>query len=368
MSGSIDVKSGSSQESGTLGISPKKRIPWIDACKGIGISFVVLGHLVRGYMKADVFSGYLSVMGRIFYIVYGFHMPLLFILSGYTFHMAYCRERDGGHARYHKQIMNFIWIFSLFSILLWGMKWVAASWFHLNVNDVYAMHDLLWEWIFPKTLYWYLWDLVLYYIIFYTVLEKMHCSMKLVFPITIALSLFGSLLPLSNDQTPRNLLYFSLPFSIGICADMYDWIEKITKKVMMPIGCMALGGIAYVIISGKSLLENNKWYINTGGGYIAGLCIAVSVIYLCVHLAPMKESKILNYCGRHSLEIYVLHPFVQLITREGLLMVGITNFYFNVMMNWFMTIGICLFAADFLRRVHLYQFFFKPSAIWMKEI
>lgn len=42
---------------------------WIDACKGIGILLVLLGHVSPPFMK----------------FIYGFHMPLFFIISGYVF-------------------------------------------------------------------------------------------------------------------------------------------------------------------------------------------------------------------------------------------------------------------------------------------
>lgn len=47
-----------------------KHLPWIDACKGIGILLVVLGHVTD--------SG--GLLNRSIYL---FHMPLFFFLSGY---------------------------------------------------------------------------------------------------------------------------------------------------------------------------------------------------------------------------------------------------------------------------------------------
>ena len=38
-----------------------ERIPWVDACKGIGIVFVVLGHIARGYEGAWLFPDYQQV-------------------------------------------------------------------------------------------------------------------------------------------------------------------------------------------------------------------------------------------------------------------------------------------------------------------
>lgn len=47
-----------------------KRVQWIDVARGLGIIFVILGHLY---------------MHELNIIIYSFHVPLFFFLSGYTF-------------------------------------------------------------------------------------------------------------------------------------------------------------------------------------------------------------------------------------------------------------------------------------------
>jgi acyltransferase len=54
-----------------MGSIKMKRIAWIDAAKGIGIFLVVLGHTLPSAAKSVA-------------IIYAFHMPLFFFLSGLT--------------------------------------------------------------------------------------------------------------------------------------------------------------------------------------------------------------------------------------------------------------------------------------------
>ena len=49
-----------------------KRIEWLDIAKGIGILLVILGHC-------------LNINQRSFHLIFTFHMPLFFLLSGYVF-------------------------------------------------------------------------------------------------------------------------------------------------------------------------------------------------------------------------------------------------------------------------------------------
>ena len=48
-----------------------KRIDWVDAAKGVGILMVMFGH---NWLDA-----------RYCFYLYAFHMPLFFLLAGYTF-------------------------------------------------------------------------------------------------------------------------------------------------------------------------------------------------------------------------------------------------------------------------------------------
>ena len=53
-----------------------KRVQWIDEVKGVGILLMVIGH---------VYSDFIPNEFKVW--IYGFHMPLFFIISGYSFGM-----------------------------------------------------------------------------------------------------------------------------------------------------------------------------------------------------------------------------------------------------------------------------------------
>ena len=56
----------------------RERIEWIDYAKGIGIILVVYGHMIRG-MSQHIPANFFYVSDS---VVYGFHMPLFFFLTG----------------------------------------------------------------------------------------------------------------------------------------------------------------------------------------------------------------------------------------------------------------------------------------------
>ena len=56
----------------------KKRYTEVDIARGVGILFVVLGHAIK---QTQVSAGWIRVLT---YIIYSFHMPLFFCLSGFV--------------------------------------------------------------------------------------------------------------------------------------------------------------------------------------------------------------------------------------------------------------------------------------------
>ena len=62
-----------------------RRLGRIDTARGVGIILVVLGHAIRPGMVAEPWCDFL------FGLIYSFHMPLFFVLSGFTFALT-CRK------------------------------------------------------------------------------------------------------------------------------------------------------------------------------------------------------------------------------------------------------------------------------------
>lgn len=57
------------------------RIAWVDYAKGLAIILVVYGHSARGLIAAGLIETS-SILSTLDYIIYSFHMPLFFFLSG----------------------------------------------------------------------------------------------------------------------------------------------------------------------------------------------------------------------------------------------------------------------------------------------
>lgn len=70
---------------------PTAREAWLDSLKGFAALLVVLGHVLSGYLDAGTFPAAYDSFYAVRTWIYSFHMPLFFLLSGFTFTLAYYR-------------------------------------------------------------------------------------------------------------------------------------------------------------------------------------------------------------------------------------------------------------------------------------
>lgn len=75
----------------------KNRIEWVDCAKGLAIILVVYGHALT-YFSPNFDS--------IVHVVYSFHMPLFFVLTGYV--SVYSYDSEDFFAFYKKKNITFI--------------------------------------------------------------------------------------------------------------------------------------------------------------------------------------------------------------------------------------------------------------------
>ena len=73
-----------------------KRIQYLDIAKAIGIILVIIGHISQNEIITSV--------------IYSFHMPLFFILSGYLYHKGNTKNKI-------KKILIPYFLFSIISYL-----------------------------------------------------------------------------------------------------------------------------------------------------------------------------------------------------------------------------------------------------------
>jgi fucose 4-O-acetylase-like acetyltransferase len=98
----------------------KSAIEWISVAKGIGIFLVVVGHF-----HPEGSPAYWTHINR---IIYQFHMPLFFLLSGYL----YVHGKYAYWEMLASKVKRLGYPFVSIAAIFFLIKWMAGNWFSLQ--------------------------------------------------------------------------------------------------------------------------------------------------------------------------------------------------------------------------------------------
>lgn len=134
------------------------REAWVDYAKGIGIILVVFGHANRGLYSAGIQlsgSSYLLTDS----IIYSFHMPLFFFLSGLFFTQSL--DKKGKTSFVISKIDTIVYPYVVWS-LLQGMVEVLLSRY---TNNPSSLGDVLSLFTHPRAQFWFLYALFMVFVL-----------------------------------------------------------------------------------------------------------------------------------------------------------------------------------------------------------
>jgi len=137
--------------------APVARQEWLDLARAIGIILVVAGHTGRGLAAADVMEG--PITGAFDRVVYSFHIPLFFMISGWLFAGSICR-RPFLHS-WKIRTLRLVHPYVVWSIVLLVLLVLAGSLANAPVDMSAARNSLLLLPIRPISIFWFLYTLLL---------------------------------------------------------------------------------------------------------------------------------------------------------------------------------------------------------------
>ncbi len=272
-----------------------QRQSWVDIAKGIGILLVVYGHVARGVFKAgiDLDEGLFRLVDS---LIYSFHMPLFFFISG-LFFLASLESR--GRAGLVASKFDVIFYPYLIWSLLQGFIEVFLA-AHTNgqaqVSNVLA---LLWQ---PRQQFWFLYALFLISLL--CALVYRGDSARRFVQATILVFLVVYLfrddihLGLPGSFVAGNAVFFAL----GILARQSDLPNRLASPA-----ALALTGVlftasqfAYHRVLGLDFASGGPFFLANA---VLGI---VFVVALSVRLSALNV-RWLAYLGAASMAIYLMH-------------------------------------------------------------
>lgn len=342
------------------------RIAYIDALKGFLMVCVVLGHVAIGYIEGNIYpqanQSYFSIMN----VIYAFHMPLFMMVSGYLYANAYY-EKDGmpKRKRIYRQFGNIVVVYVLFSVA-YGLSKIIFQDFTVNKMP---WTDILYIWGIPIKVYWYLYDLGIYYLLF-SIPSISKADHRYMLCALVIVAIVGSCSNILWFDASR-LLYSALFFYIGILGKM---------KPNLIIGNKKLTAVALVISitliiifwdrepfqSMDSAMSLN--HIPVANAVIA-LGISLFVWCLFQDVTWLSTSRIFPWIGRYSLEIYVIHGVISPAFRALVSNIRWIGPWVSVIINCALCIALPMAFSWVCKKIGVHELIFKPiSAILrMKE-
>ena len=289
-------------------LQTQKRIQWIDIAKAITILLVVFGHALRG--------------GGAQKMMYGFHVPTFFLLAGMT-----CKT--AGISRQMKKdflrIMVPYYVFGLASILIFAvLGTVAADRLSMDVDTSFSKNLVELLVMNPKggrmkfnLPLWFLPCLFAVKCLFYG-LSKLFCDSKgKMLLASLALGIIGFVYTGLNGP--------ALPFNFSVALKMMPffgfghWLSQLMQAGRVRFVGGRLSCIPGVLLLGVACLVG--WFapaVNYSGDtftdVIAFVITSVSGCFgICLVSMAIEKCKIVEYVGKQTLAILVMHKFPVLL-------------------------------------------------------
>ena len=326
----------------------KKRTVWIDYDKGISIILVSYGHsfaVLNGH--GLTFENY-PIINYIGVFLYGFRMPLFFIISGLL--IANSLERKGLKG-YLKDRLSTI----LYPLLIWGI--IETTIKVLSSIDSFSLKDIGTSYlnllIDPRKsgVFWYLNALFCIGTLYAVIRVSLKASVWLQLLLGIAMFTLSAFFRLNGVSLGflSDILGYYVFFAIGDCSSKLLLSEKgrnhfTSPKFYLPVLVVFLITQYYcsrIILgdasSGIAHMERKLPFIFLVQALV-GCTLSISLSFL---LQKYRWLPSLRIVGFHSLFIYCMQIVVMNFTRIFLMgILGLNNVPLIFMLTWILGIGI----------------------------
>jgi len=328
----------------------------LDVLKGMAIILVVYGHLLQRtmLMTGDDFFAH-----PVFKIIYTFHMPLFFFISGYL--VARSLSRKNIPTVFMARCQGL-----LFPHLVWGTLAVLVLW---TLSAKQQPVNFAAEWIhqlFITPQIWFLWAL------FFCSAALLLCVplQKYVGPL-IFLAMWGLMLLIPNKQIYGlyYIIWFFPFYAVGylFSRDEASLMAKLNKKFVFAM-CLVLFAILAPLWSYADYIYNNKMsvfseYPNVAVSqmayrYVVGFLGIGLTFFAGAYLVKTSVRYFLEFIGSYSLEIYLLQCFLveglfhRIWPKTGIVLDPYSPLFLVVFAPFLtmLAIGLCMTISQWLIR------------------
>lgn len=330
-----------------------QRIKYIDISRSIAIFLIVLGHSIVHSLNSHI----------AYNIIYSFHVPLFFFISGFTFNSVGKKFFTFLRKKFFRIVIPyFIWaLVFLIPYYLLG-KNVDSSFGNLgsfnliyNIGSIFygvgAFYNLK-----QNTSLWFLPALFTMEIFFYFICKIKNNKNVIVLFILLLVSYmsykFNKFILPFGINTFLNLGFF---FYLGYVTKNYNLLKKMYRKKIYIIFFSIIGIFASIINDSISCVD--YYYGNMLLFYLS----SISLIFFTIMMAmSISEHKVLEYIGKNTMGILIFHKLIIVIFQNKIPVIGMwlrnSNWLIELIMGVIIsiiTIIICLWIVKILNKLKL---------------
>lgn len=282
-----------------------ERVSWIDICRGIGIIAVLYGHALSG--------------DSIRYLIYAFHMPLFFFISGMVFRY---KENQSFFFFFKKAVKDILYPYFLFAFLTFLVSLINQNLspfpfdkvfrdiygtFYASGNDGHLAYNVV-LWFLPCLFV----TKILFYFITRFLKKKYFIVLSLLF-FSIVGYLFSLFLPqvklpFGIETALNSVVFYGMGFMSNSYIPQFGLLSS--KKIKLFLIFIAFSLISIVVASvnyniyGRQIDLRLNFLSNYYFFYIAAFSGIFSIVILSIII---KKNFLLEYIGKNSLILFVWH-------------------------------------------------------------
>lgn len=274
-----------------------ERVDWVDNAKAIGILLVVYGHVARGLFEAG-FIANVQLYKLVDSIIYSFHMPLFFFLSGLF--VVKTLNRKGTKGFVFSKVDTILYPYILWSILQGSVEFVLADY----TNGDVALGSILNLWV-PRAQFWFLYALFFVAIVTAMVLSFIPRIFQpwcvLVAVVLYCVEPYVSYVP-AVQLVCNNLIYFL----IGV------YFSKVETVLVWRSGAaLVVLGVGFVLAQLVFHLLFDLNFHDRGVGLLLLATLSIVFVVQLSHLLSRQAySRAIAAIGSASMAIYLMHILV----------------------------------------------------------
>lgn len=273
----------------------RSRDDWVDLAKGVGIILVVYGHVARGLDAAGLYPDQHSFF-LIDSVIYSFHMPLFFVLSGLYFLPTF--KRYGAGPLIGRKIDSLIYPYIVWSVIQGGIE-IALSHFTNAHTGIGAILDILWQ---PHDQFWFLYALFFVFLLFTLMFRfALHGSASWLALLLLLVAFAGNV----HVSVPAvdYVVNYGVFFACGVLLSQYPAVLGASA------GPRTIGSAVIAFALAQVALHDFALPPGALGRMLTLLLVLLSigcVLAFCRSLRP-SAFRWLDVLGKNSMPIYLMH-------------------------------------------------------------